>query len=210
MGDLLAWPIVILIIVIVFLLVFQRNIRGLIDRTKSVKLPGGFHAEGVEPAQQQLTAKAELEPLTTEQLGSPMKEALYEPLENALRRQIIASVPDSKYHFDWALRSFAMAAVQHRHEFRYRLIFGSQIKALKVAVQSGGLLHDRKMKEFYDQAAFNFPEAYANFNYTQWRSFFAHQELATEAGDGDLKLTPEAYSFMSFLAISGVTDEKLF
>lgn len=209
MGDLPAWPIVILIIVIVFLLLFQRNIRGLIDRTRSVKLPGGFHAEGAEPTQQQLTAKPELETLATEELGSPMNEALYESLESNLRRQIIASVPDRKYHFDWALRAFAIAAVQHRHEFRYRLIFGSQIKALKAAVQSGGTLQDPRMKEFYDQAALNFPEAYANFSFAQWRSFFTHQQLATEVSDGDLKLTPEAYSFMSFLATSGVTDEKL-
>lgn len=60
-----------------------------------------------------------------------MKDALFGPIEAEARRAITASVPDQKFHFDWALRLFALASVARDNEYCYRLIFGSQIKALK-------------------------------------------------------------------------------
>ena len=210
MAEFPAWAVAVVIISLAFMGIFHRNIRGLIDRTKSVKLPGGFHAEG-EASQQQLPApRAAADALSTEQLGSPTKDALFEPFETEARRLIAASVPDPKFHFDWALRLFAGASVARDNEYCYRLIFGSQIKALKQAVQSGGVISDQKLKAIYDQTSFHFPEAYDKFEFHHWRAFFPAQKLGTIESDNSLKLAAKAYAFLSWLAISGATEEKIF
>lgn len=71
MNGLTGGAIAAIVIAVAFMLIFHRNIRGLIDRTKSVKLPGGFHAEG-EATQQQLPVPRDtVVALSAEQLRQP-------------------------------------------------------------------------------------------------------------------------------------------
>lgn len=221
MVELLVWPVTVLVLVIFVCVYFQRNIRGFFDRAKSIKLPGGFHAEGQEPAQQQIAlAEAplpEAAPLPrpgdtsapVEQLGGTPRDALYDPIEEDVRARIEQNVPDPKFHLDWALRLMAIAVVQRDHEQTHRVIFGSQIRVLKSLAQHGGIAPRTVAVDAFDRFRAALLEASDDYGFDRWFGFLLSRQLVAQPDETTITLTPRGYSFLSFMATAGVTEDKL-
>lgn len=181
----------------------------------------GFHAQGIEPTQQQIAPtdtplpQAAVPPrpgdprAPIEQLGGTMRDPLFDPIEEDARTRITQNVPDPKFHLDWALRLFSTAAIQRDNEQTYRLIFGSQIKALKAIAHHAGFGPKTLIVEGYNDARKAFPDAYEDFDFDKWFGFLLSRQLVAQPNEETVALTARGYAFLSFMAVTGVPEDKL-
>jgi hypothetical protein len=136
---------------------------------------------------------------------------LFTPLENELRQRIEQSVPDPKFHYPWALRMYAMTAVEKAHETNYRVIVGSQIFALKMANQNGGKLSDENLRSIYSNALLEHPGEYQGFSYEAWLGFL-HRCSYLVVGEGQYStmffITDLGRNFLMWMALAGASESK--
>lgn len=123
----LAWPCVALILGLVALVMFQKDIRSFIGRVKS--LPGGIKADPALSQQQLERANQAPAPPPSGAIPGPMP--LYDDLDRVLREELENASPGNiAAQLSWAIRLRSMAVVEAKNEGVFRLIFASQIKAL--------------------------------------------------------------------------------
>lgn len=205
--EYLVWPSIALILGLAFLGLFRPQIAGFIDRTKTFKVPG-IHAEG-ETLPQVQRQGAEIEGRLIgghEQLGTPPNDEFLQAIDRHNHDLIVKSVPNAGHHLQWAIRLASYLSVQRDHEITYRLIFGSQLRALRQISQSGASLGLDSLREFYNEAATAEPEIYQDFDFASWWGFLAERNLVTQKGMS-LEITPAGRSFLAYLAVTGIRDK---
>jgi hypothetical protein len=204
-----AWPAVVIVLTLTFLLLFRSQVAGFIDRTKSLKVPG-IHAEGDSLTQVQAQSKSVEQSLIggPEKLGTPLSDEVLGPMDQEVHRLIKASVPDHSNHLPWALRLLSHMSLQRDHEITARLIFNSQVQALRAMAQSGGVLNAEQLRAFYESAASQ-SDAYEQYSFDRWWNFLANRRLITN--DGSMfHLTPIGRSYLAYVASTGISDPAAF
>jgi hypothetical protein len=199
------------------LFLLRRNLGALIDRASE------FKAFGVET---KLTPQlSQREQIDTEKIdsgvrpvgrqdaiaGAPPNSPLYEPFELHAREAFMSRYPDDpELRFAWVLRLYAETHVLRMHESSYRVIFGSQIQALRHlnlvrSVPQTGL------REFYDKAKAVNPLIYVKITFQTWCDFLAAQGYVTIASDAEqvVTITVLGQDFLLWMTRVSAPDNKL-
>jgi hypothetical protein len=204
-----------------FVLLFKKNIGSLIDRISKVDVPGigsadagpakQIEAQG-EPPKPQLPAP---QPTAGAPTMPPFNTVLT-PVEKDIRAWLESSYPESTdLQLAWAIRSAASAQMQGRYEAIYRIIFGSQIHALRQINLRQGHITVGDVRIIYDATKALNPEVYNDFSFERWGGFIVEQGLATLNGgtgaDADkLSITVNGKDFLHFLVDRGISEQKPF
>jgi hypothetical protein len=205
-----AYPIVIFVISVIFMLIFRRPIATLIDRTKKIG-PTGLDASGL--ASQQLAV--ETQQAQVEEKPSETKSKTYEEFQTYMAPFRFPSMTrraeELKTNLDFGsltqdqLREMAVdlgAFFLMAGEFEniYTLIFGSQISALHdlntVYVVGRPLT---VIKLFYDRAAAVSPSEYQNFPFDQWLGFLQRNNLIIVPENVIAKISEDGRDFLRYL-----------
>lgn len=214
--------------VIAFLLaalVFRGPLSRAIDRWKganfgkdrSIDLSGV--AAQVEAQKNAPGSEAEKLPVPTPGSDAslpaiPPPSPVYAPMEAELRRRIEEAVPGGiDGQMAWALRVAVAAQVERDHEQTYRLIFGSQIAALK-ELNTRGPLSIRQAREIYMLTAVkNHPDIFKLDAFEAWGEYLLSRSLVIveqQPVNDDTKaiLTHLGRDFLHFLVGRGLLDYK--
>lgn len=208
-------------------LVFRDPLSRAIDRWKganlgqgrSIDLSGGAAAQveaqkhAPPPAAEKLPVPAP-EPGTRLPAEAPPPNPVFSPLEADLRRRIEEAVPGGvDVQMAWALRIAVAAQVERDHEQTYRLIFGSQIAALK-QLNTLGPLTIRQAREVYSLTAVrNYPETFKDEDFAAWGGYLINRGLVVlehdePTDDSKVALTHLGKDFLHFLVGRGLPDYK--
>jgi hypothetical protein len=220
-----VWGAVALVLGLTALVLFRNQIGAAIDRwrgatfgkDRSVDLSGSSPQAQVEAQKEPHKESPDLLPAPQPQPGGlpalPPPNALYEPIEEDLRRRVETAFPGSQdTQIAWALRVAAQATVERNHEQTYRVIFGSQILVLK-EINVRSFITAAQAQEIYGMAAAAFPDLYATFPFKNWGGFLIDQGLVVIPDDpvtdeSRVHLTPAGKDFLFFLTGRGLPENK--
>ena len=96
------------------------------------------------------------------------------------------------------LRHLAIVNIGFKFEQIYRVIFGSQITALRVVNETGPHKMD-VLRPYYDGARDSDPKFYGNYTFEQWLGFLVRENLI-EITDGTCSITEFGKEFLIYLA----------
>ncbi|GJD65790.1 hypothetical protein [Methylobacterium frigidaeris] len=193
------------------------DLRALTFPGGSADLTGGEAAAQIEAQKQ--APEAEKLPVPAPELGAvlpdlPPPSGVYGPIEADLRRRIEMIAPGSlDAQMAWAVRVAVAAQVERDHEATYRLIFGSQIAALK-ELNVRGILTIAQAKEVYNLTAVrNYPDVFKPETFEAWGDYLLTRGLVAverQPVDDDTKaiLTPLGKDFLMFVTGRGLTEHK--
>ncbi len=192
-----SWPIAIVMIC----WSFRKQIRDLISRIKSLK-GGGLEAV-------MLIEKQDISELKTDQgllkLGSglPVTGTVHDQFDKELQELLDREFnSDDDTKLKWAIRLRSIAEVYRRHEAAFRIIFGSQLKALE-QLHLVGKASASDFQGLYDEARNNtdFSVIYENRTFEQWGQFLidAGYVKFDEADSSKVEITPLGQDFLVWL-----------
>lgn len=220
---------VVLIIVaglIAFAALFRAEIRKRLQDLRNVTFPGGSADLTGNEAMAQIEAQkrapeGETLPVPTAQPDPsppqiPAPSVVFEPIEADLRRRIETSIPGNlTVQMAWAVRLAAAAQVERDHEVTYRLIFGSQIAALKV-LNVRSPITVALARDFYLKTAVqHHPDVFKPTDFEGWADFLVTRGLVvlekTPVDDDTLvALAPLGRDFLMFVTGRGLSENKGF
>ncbi|MGU3449805.1 hypothetical protein [Methylobacterium sp. 391_Methyba4] len=204
--------------------IFRQPLARAIDRWKGANLgkDRSIDLSGTAQVEAQKNApppEAERLPVPAPEPGAPLPalpppSPVYAPIEADLRRRIEQAVPGPlDVQMAWAVRIAVAAQVEANHEQTYRLIFGSQIHALK-QLNTLGPLTVRQAREIYNNTALrNFPGTFKDEEFPAWGEYLMNRGLVTlEPGEPTENtkafLTPLGKDFLLFMVGRGLTEYK--
>lgn len=219
----LAWPGVALTVILAGFWIFHGPIVRFIDRSNKVSLPGGGSIDAgpakqieaqTEPSKPAIPLPAP-QPISGAPSLPPPPNQLIGRVEEDIRHQLATSFPDARdVQFAWAIRSAALSQVERDLEKVYRVIFGSQIFALKEINMRGGITVGDARK-IYERAKEAFPALYADYAFEGWGGFVLEHGLAivvnpTSSDTDRVVLTPFGKEFLFFLVARSLAENKPF
>ncbi|MDP1964227.1 MAG: hypothetical protein Q8N31_25190 [Reyranella sp.] len=207
--ELLRWPAVVFALGIVVIMAFRVPLAGVMGRLTRVKAPG-IEAEASEQAQaqtdaqskraQELPSPSDLAAATTsnDQLVNPL---ILEVAQHIARDPIITGVPQGDTRDTVFARHLASVQIALFFERIYQYIFGSQIKALRLANRNFGATIS-ELRAVYDTADHNPIYTFDSFvNYLR-----EHAEFITIDGDNVL-ITERGREFLKYLVQMRYSDK---
>ena len=218
-----AWPLAAVVVAIGGLLIFRSPIIALIERSKSLTLPFGGKLDA-EPAKQ-IEAQTEPskpplplpgpQPASASPTMPPPANDLITGVEGDIRNRLAIAFPEAiDAQLAWAIRTAALSQVERDLEKVYRVIFGSQIFALKEINMRGGLTVS-EARGIYERAKEAFPVLYADYSFEGWGRFVLDHGLAvipkpTGLESDRIHLTPFGKEFLFFLVGRSLAENKPF
>jgi hypothetical protein len=176
--GILAWPAVVLSLGILALCLLRGSLGDLIRRTKTLKTPGGSielepAAEAGAQAQVAATHDAPKNPLTTPAFVSD--DTFLPPLIKEMSEMVLADprlkdLPNDAARLTMLARHLAFAQAGAYFEAVYRLIFNSQISAIREANALSGIDLDRA-RQIHTTAETIAPRTYAHLPFDQWLGY---------------------------------------
>ena len=214
----LEWPLAILMAPGMF----RGPLTRLLDRgTRLAAGPTGLSIDATARAEQSQQIEASTQskppalPAPSTQAGSqalrpPDPSPLYDPFDADLRKRLDDVFRDrSDLKLEWAIRIRSQALVERMHETTYRVIFTSQILALK-RLNELGRSPLSKGQEAYDNAAKQNPSFQQYVTWESWVNFIrstGYVEFGPEA-DPVVRLTPLGKDFLMWMTARGVPEIK--
>jgi hypothetical protein len=119
----------------------------------------------------------------------------------------IESQPDQK-KVGLLVRHLALTQAEYFAERVYRLIFGSQISALRWMNTFGPATVDQ-VRRFYETAKSKFPDGYEGYSFDVWFDFFRSYGLVSPASNERLIITADGKYFLQWMAAEGAVEAKL-
>ena len=140
----------------------------------------------------------------------PDPSPLYDPLDAHLRAQLENAIGESaELKLAWAIRLRSQTLVERMHETNYRVIFTSQIWALKQLNQIGQTTLSQARK-VYNEAAEKDPDFYRLVTWESWSAFLQNTGYV-QVGEGDepiVTMTPLGNDFIVWMAARRVLEVK--
>ena len=207
-----SWPIAIGIVV----WAFRDQIRAMIARVRQVSgfgVTSEFASQEAGSQQSVDATKAASLPAISDTGTLPLPDPVYDILDNQLIAtldQHLKSGPDVK--LAWAIRSRSISEANRMHETSYRLMFGSQIQALK-ALNVIGQSPLSEFEKFFANVAANpaNDSIHKDRTFAQWAEFIANVGYATPVEGSDpqqVQITPFGRQFLQWMIIAGVSEFK--
>jgi hypothetical protein len=93
--------------------------------------------------------------------------------------------------------------VAYKHDITWAYIYKSQLQMLGEMVKQGGFLPIIEARKFYDQAARDNPNGYANYSFEKWLGYVETQGHFLRKPGDVLEITMGGRDFLAYLAFYG-------
>ena len=198
--ETLRWPGVVLVVSVVAILVFRRNLAAFIDRTRRISRDGLEAA----PAVQEPPPEPSAAPNPTQRWPDTLEGAPTNPL--VLRvverfREGVETVQGEERENVLFVR-WASAAIEAHFERVYSALYFSQYKALTFLNSIPQSVSRDQMRTFYAAAVAANPSLYAGYSFDRWLDFLVGS-LLVEAIDDSVTLTLDGQEFLVFIVRRG-------
>nr|NUR36991.1 hypothetical protein [Sphingomonas sp.] len=205
-----SWPIAIGIVA----WAFRGPITATIGRVRQVSGFGGtaeFATQELTQQSAEATPPASVPALNTNTL--PPSDPIYDALDEQLAATLDQHVQgNADVKLAWAIRSRSVSEANRLHEFHYRLLFGSQINALKTlnVVGQGPL---SEFETYFENLKSNpaYESFHKNRSFDQWAEFVAnigYAELVEGSDPPVVRITPFGRQFLQWMVVSSVPEVK--
>jgi hypothetical protein len=194
--SILAWPAVVLIVILFALFLYRPQIALLISRTKKLG-KDGFETFETQPTQPIDEKKGVEEFLRS--FDNPLVLESEQLINNDLKERRIEDPSDREKVL---VRSLAALNIVLHFEAIYDVIWASQVACLRY-LNSRELGTDlSEISPFYELAKVEYPLWYENYLFEQWLAFLRAFNLVTEQ-DSKLFITIRGREFLKFIIATG-------
>lgn len=199
--DVLKWPILILIIV----LILKKQILELISKIKKIG-QGGI---AVEIEQQTIAIILEKKPVSNvdKALGLFREETI-----TFFRNAVLQETDIQAYKSDGEkaqhLLNYSIALYINKHfDMLYNLIYGSQLQILQLLNSNYSNENMQTLKRFYDIAVETYPNFYTNYPFDEYINFLISANLIVEEKT-EVKITSLGIDFLKYLTETSRSFDK--
>jgi hypothetical protein len=200
--EYVAWPIVVLILGLVALCMFKRNIAGRIDKIKKIE------RIGVSLESDQTQSIPEIKGSGFQELMDLASSQLLRNRENNVRNELkTRGITNDQEIIKILTRAFASSQLTLQWEQIEKVIFGSQLALLVDMNARPAGLTVAEIKLYYDNAAKQNPLVYANYTFEQYVYYLETVQLIVKGGSG-YQVSLEGKEFMVWLVQSGRTHAR--
>ena len=198
-----AWPITVIVIVVVAMLIFRMPLGRFLDRAKRIG------TTGIDTnASDQDTAKSEVGPSAADEFARLFDNQLLVKREDWIRTELVRIVgADHTQEEKILLRIIAAQSIVQQFEATYRTIWGSQLNALEIANATSDGVQLQVFETLYNQAAARHKSLYANYNFDLWLAYMKNQLLIV-GRDDKIYITLDGREFLKYLIHQGYTLYK--
>jgi len=198
----LVWPVTVLVIAIVFMLLFRRDVSSLLARIQRIGR-NGIHAL---PSEAQ---KATEQKSPAEELMRTFDSITLREKERSIKKDLEDKRLPQQETIDVLVRHLAATQVALRFEFINKTIWGSQILIL-INLNSKPMGETPEMlKPFYEEAAKTYPDAFSNYTFDRYLDFLVSASLIIFQ-NGRYLITNLGRDFLGYLVATGQTGVRLF
>lgn len=204
LAQVLAWPIVVILAIVLF----KKELADILPNVEEVGTGGVKIGRGAAKRQANEQQVVTANPAIT---ATPTANAPpVSPVIVAFERSIVASLETM---LDGAkipalTRALASVRVELAFERVYRLIFGSQIAALKRLLENGPS-NRTEAEGYFDEIKRRYPEFYRDGNFEEWVGFLLRQELVN-VDRGTYRITEAGIEFLTYLFNLRLPEQKPF
>lgn len=203
--EIFAWPIVLVIIALVFLLIFRKEISGFINRIKSVG------RDGVQTETELLPPKDDgKKPTNLLDHIEIEKSDLLLDMENRIYEDLKTRNLESSDSVKYLVRNLAVSYINLGHEQAYYAIYGSQIRLLKKLNEVAGTGQSRVfIDEYFKNLDKEFPGIFVNWTTDLYLQFLLNNLLITYQ-NGLYHITVKGKDFLVWMAKTSKKEDKSF
>jgi hypothetical protein len=97
------------------------------------------------------------------------------------------------------LKFIGVGLVAYLHDYTWFTIFKSQILMLLEMNARNGHMSLADAKNYYDQAAVEYPQVYPNYTFEQWMAYLRQQQLILQYPSNMLEITVKGKDFLKYL-----------
>lgn len=198
--DILKWPILVLIIV----LLIRKPIVDLINRITKI----GHGDTSVEVEQQKAVEKLEKRKVSNvDKVLGLFREETVEYFKSAVFQETnIEALKSDKEKADHLLNySIAIYIIKH-YEMVYNAIYGSQLMLLQ-QLNTFAVENSDSLKRYYEYAVEKNPKFYESYSYDEYLGFLYSFSLIIEESD-KISITILGVDFLKYLTETSKTFEK--
>ena len=195
----LVWPTVTAGLVLFVLIRFRKNMANLLDRVIEGHGPGGIGFAAAPPPSQKVVAVESV-------VGFEVLQEVVDDYEEQLRQ----TQEQHQQTLEQLTRDLISAQVELDFERIYRLILGSQIRALQALRDAHPGSAPRSLIEpIFESARAQAPLALGTWTFEQWIGFLLRQSVVEQLGDGMFRITQKGLAFVAYLEVASL-PAKLF
>ncbi len=188
---------------------FRDSIKALLVRIRSFK-GAGLEAEMAVEEQQAAATQAldapQLAPIGTE---FPPLHPVYTAVDaetSAVLDEFIGAAPEKR--LSWAIRMRSISETNRRHEQWYRIMFGSQLRALQ-RLSKLGRAPAESFRPFFDEAAKQSETAplHEGRTFEEWGQFLIDIGYVAQVPEtNDVAITPMGVNFLIWMVEAKVNE----
>jgi hypothetical protein len=208
-----SWPITMGVIA----WVFRDPVKSMISRVRQLS---GFGGTADFTASDAISHQQSAKVSTTASLSAPAdtnnfppSDPVYDILDRQLETHLDQLVKGGdNVKLAWAIRQRSVSEATRIHEANYRVIFGSQIHALKTlnVVGTGAV---SEFESFYETVRSNpaWEAMHKDRTFEQWGQFLigaAYVVLVEDSDPKTVQITPFGKQFLQWMVLAGVPDAK--
>lgn len=201
--EMLIWPGVVLLLVVVFLIVFRRQIGEKIGRVAQLSRSGVTFAASEEKRAIQVSTRD-----VSDLFGSNDSRLLIE-VEDHIRKDLTNQTFASEQEkIDYLIRHLALSQLYQNFEHCYALIFGSQIFLLKKLNEVLGTGRDSAfIKDHFEQVQKIFTPSFDDWSSDTYMQYLFENKLVTQR-DSAIHITVRGIGFLVWLTKAGRNESK--
>jgi hypothetical protein len=201
--EMLIWPGVVLLLIVVFLIAFRRQIGEKIGRVAQLGRSGVTFTSSDEKKAIQVSARD-----VSDLFGSNDSRLLIEVekyIKNDLANQ---TFPSEQEKIDYLIRHLALSRLYQEFEQCYARVFGSQIFLLKRLNEVLGIGRDVAfIKDHFEQAQKIFAPAFDDWSSDTYMRYLFDNSLVTQR-DNAIHITIKGIGFLVWLTKAGRNESK--
>jgi len=203
--EVLVWPIVVVVLSIIFMLIFRQPISAFIARLRKVSLTG-LEALSDQPQ------KVPVRDSSPEDTGELMK-SFDSPTLREQEAAIQKGLEDRRVAGEEAVkvltRHLAANQIALYYERLNSAIWGSQIYLLRFLNSSMTGETSEIPRRFYDSAAANYPDVYSQYSFESYMDYLVNAHLII-GQEGRYLITEWGRDFLVYLAREGISESRLY
>ena len=188
---------------------FKEPITKLLDRMNSFEA-FGVRAQLPTAAQEAPAAlAAPAEELPAAAVNLPPYDPVLTEFDQGLIKGLKNLGGSAETQLDWVVRIASSNWLNWRHEAHYRMIYGSQIRALKV-LASEGPRPAEWFQAYFSAGAHSALGQVVGYTFPAWINWLQNTGDIRYSDSGLYDITPLGRSFLAWIPTAGVSEAKLF